>query len=177
MSFYGFNIWQRTFTWSVSRPAEVQPWEVRFAHPCLARARHPIHKAMGGHASHGRASDRVSSHFNSVRVQLKHYGRARLYPVCFSIPSGAIRTQQRQMIEIDKHSRFNSIMVQLEHLRVDTVYVLMRNPQISHMLNFPLHIEASYSLLIRSTNSSGVSISIFEKPNHFLPKSLMDAPM
>lgn len=42
---------------------------------------------------------------------------------------------------------------------------------------FALHIEASYSLLIRSTNSSGVSISIFEKPNHFLPKSFMDAPM
>ena len=37
--------------WSVSRQAEVQPWEVRFAHPCRARARHPIHKAMGGHAS------------------------------------------------------------------------------------------------------------------------------
>ena len=34
-----------------------------------------------------------------------------------------------------------------------------------------------YSLLILSTNSSGVSISILEKPNHFLPKSLMDAPM
>ena len=33
-----------------------------------------------------------------------------------------------------------------------------------------------YPLLIRSTNSSGVSISIFEKPNHFLPKSFMDAP-
>ena len=80
------------FTWSVSRPAEVQPWEVRFAHPCRARARHPIHKAMGGHASHGRASDRTSSHFKSVRVQLKYYGRARLHPVCFSIPSGAIRT-------------------------------------------------------------------------------------
>ena len=31
----------------------------------------------------------------------------------------------------------------------------------------------SYSLLILSTNSSGVSISILEKPNHFLPKSLM----
>ena len=72
---------------------------------------------------------------------------------------------------------FNSIMVQLEHLRVDTVFVLIRNPQISHMLNFPLHIEASYSLLIRSTNSSGVSISILEKPNHFLPKSFMDAHM
>ena len=42
---------------SVSRPAEVRPWEVRFAHPCLARARHPIHKAMGGHASHGHTSD------------------------------------------------------------------------------------------------------------------------
>ncbi len=27
---------------------------------------------------------------------------------------------------------------------------------------------------ILSTNSSGVSISILEKPNHFLPKSLMD---
>ena len=33
------------------------PREVRFAHPCRARARHPIHKAMGGHASHGHASD------------------------------------------------------------------------------------------------------------------------
>ena len=44
---------------SVSRPAEVRPWEVRFAHPCRAHARHPIHKAMGGHASHGRTSDRA----------------------------------------------------------------------------------------------------------------------
>ena len=34
-----------------------------------------------------------------------------------------------------------------------------------------------YSLLILSTNSSGVSISILDKPNHFLPESLMDAPM
>ena len=33
------------------RQAEVWPREVRFAHPCRARARHPIHKAMGGHAS------------------------------------------------------------------------------------------------------------------------------
>ena len=112
----------------------MQPWEVRFAHPYRARARHPIHKAMGGHASHGHTSDRVF--------------------ITFQFHKGA-----------------------LEHLRVDTLSVLMRNPQISHMLNFPLHIEASYSLLIRSTNSSGVSISIFEKPNHFLPKSLMDAPM
>ena len=47
------------FPGSVSRPAEVRPWEVRFAHPCRARARHPIHKAMGGHASHGRTSDRA----------------------------------------------------------------------------------------------------------------------
>ena len=31
-----------------------------------------------------------------------------------------------------------------------------------------------YPLLILSTNSSGVSISIFENPNHFLPKSLME---
>ena len=28
------------------RPAEVWPREVRFAHPCRARARHPIHKAI-----------------------------------------------------------------------------------------------------------------------------------
>ena len=35
--------------WSVSRPAEVQPWEVRSDHLCRARARHPIHKTMGGH--------------------------------------------------------------------------------------------------------------------------------
>ena len=34
-----------------------------------------------------------------------------------------------------------------------------------------------YSLLILSTNSFGVSISILEKPNHFLPKSFMDAPI
>lgn len=34
-----------------------------------------------------------------------------------------------------------------------------------------------YPLLILSTNSSGISISILEKPNHFLPKSFMDAPM
>ena len=38
-------------------------------------------------------------------------------------------------------------------------------------------LRIDYSLLILSTNSSGVSISILEKPNHFLPKSLMDAPM
>lgn len=53
----------------------------------------------------------------------------------------------------------------------------MKYPQVSHIIFFVLHIEASYSLLILSTNSSGVSISILEKPNHFLPKSLMDAPM
>ena len=40
-----------------------------------------------------------------------------------------------------------------------------------------LEICMYYPLLIRSTNSSGVSISILEKPKHFLPKSLMDAPM
>ena len=113
-----------------------------------------------------------------------HYGsiRTNMY-ICnvngatlFQFHYGAIRTDGG--VESGPTlASFNSIMVQLEHLRVDTVLVLMRNPQISHMLDFPLHIEASYSLLIRSTNSSGVSISIFEKPNHFLPKSLMDAPM
>ena len=40
-----------------------------------------------------------------------------------------------------------------------------------------IRIVVYYPLLILSTNSSGVSISILEKPNHFLPKSLMDAPM
>ena len=53
----------------------------------------------------------------------------------------------------------------------------MKYPQVSNILFFALHIEASYSLLILSTNSPGVSISILEKPNHFLPKSFMDAPM
>ena len=47
--------------------------------------------------------------------------------------------------------------------------------------NFNIYIlkilRIDYSLLILSTNSSGVSISVFENPNHFLPKSLMDAPM
>ena len=59
MSFYGFKIWHRRFHGLFSRPAEVWPWEVRFAHPCRAHARHPIHKAMGGHASHGHTSDRA----------------------------------------------------------------------------------------------------------------------
>ena len=49
----------------------------------------------------------------------------------------------------------------------------MKYPQVSHIIFFALHIEASYSLLILSTNSFGVSISILEKPNHFLPKSFM----
>ena len=83
-------------SWSVSRPSEVQPWEVRFAHPCRARARHPIHKAMGGHASHDHTSDRAFIQFQFRERTLKHYGRAHLYPVCFSIP----------------------LWVQLEHLRV-----------------------------------------------------------
>ena len=38
-------------------------------------------------------------------------------------------------------------------------------------------LRIDHSLLILSTNSFGVSISILEKPNHFLPKSLMDAPI
>ncbi len=37
--------------------------------------------------------------------------------------------------------------------------------------------EEWYYLLILPTSSSGVSISIFEKPNHFFPKSLIDAPI
>ena len=40
-----------------------------------------------------------------------------------------------------------------------------------------IRIVVYYPLLILSTNSFGESISILEKPNHFLPKSLMDAPM
>ena len=43
--------------------------------------------------------------------------------------------------------------------------------------SFSWNFRMYYSLLIRSTNSSGVSISIFEKPNHFLPKSFMNAPI
>ncbi len=35
----------------------------------------------------------------------------------------------------------------------------------------------TYHALILSTNSLGVKISIFEKPNHFFPRSLMEAPM
>ena len=80
------------FTWSVSRPAEVQPWEVRFAHPCRARARHPIHKAMGGHASHGHTSDRVFITFQFRVGTIK-----TLWP----------RTHISRLL-------FNSIMVQLE---------------------------------------------------------------
>ena len=108
------------FTWSVSRPAEVQPWEVRFAHPCRARARHPIHKAMGGHAFHGRVFITFQFRVGTIKT---------LWP----------RTPISRLL-------FNSIMVQLEHLRVDTVYVLMRNPQISHMLDFPLHIRVLLSI-------------------------------
>ena len=40
-----------------------------------------------------------------------------------------------------------------------------------------IRIVVYYPLLILSTNSSGVSVSIFENPNHFLPKSLIDAPI
>ena len=80
------------------RPAEVWPREVRFAHPCRARARHPIHKAMGGHASHGHTSDRAFIPFQFRERTLKHYGRAHLHPVCFSIPSDAIRTLARRYL-------------------------------------------------------------------------------
>ena len=80
------------FTWSVSRPAEVWPWVVRFAHPCRARARHPIHKAMGGHASHGCTSDRVFMTFQFRVGTIK-----TLWP----------RTPISRLL-------FNSIMVQLE---------------------------------------------------------------
>ena len=59
--------------------------------------------------------------------------------------------------------------------------IVSRNIQILFIAYFDLYIleilRIDYSLLILSTNSSGVSISIFEKPNHFLPKSFMDAPM
>lgn len=41
----------------------------------------------------------------------------------------------------------------------------------------PKMLEEWYYLLILPTSSSGVSISIFEKPNHFFPKSLIDAPI
>ena len=66
--------------------------EVRFAHPCRARARHPIHKAMGGHASHGHTSDRVF--------------------ITFQFRVGTIKT----LWPCTPISRllFNSIMVQLE---------------------------------------------------------------
>ena len=122
------------FTWSVSRPAEVQPWEVRFAHPCRARARHPIHKAMGGHASHGRASDRAFITFqfrvgtikilwprtpisrllfNSIMVQLE-----RRYPeydfehfVQFQFHKGAIRTLARRysLCSYEKSTNFSYV--------------------------------------------------------------------
>ena len=96
--FLWFQDLASSFSWSVSRPAEVWPWEVRFAHPCRARARHPTHKAMGGHASHGHTSDQAFIPFQFREDTLKHYGRAHLHPVCFSIPSGAIRTLARRYL-------------------------------------------------------------------------------
>ena len=75
-----------------SRPAEVWPWEVRFAHPSRAHARHPIHKAMGGHASHGHISDHVF-----IPFQLREGTIKTLWP----------RTPISRLL-------FNSIMVQLE---------------------------------------------------------------
>ena len=123
------------FIWSVSRPAEVQPWEVRFAHPCRARARHPIHKAMGGHASHGHTSDRAFISFqfregtiktlwprtpisrllfNSIMVQLEHPAMHKMLEIIFvSIPlwfNWDMRTCRRP----SANACFNSIMVQLE---------------------------------------------------------------
>ena len=117
-------------------------------------------------------------HFNSIMVQLEQQIETKVPEFSSGFNSIKVQLEQRYPEYDFEHSvQFQFHQVQLEHLRVDTVFVLMRNPQVSHMLNFPLHIETSYPLLTRSTNSSGVSISIFEKPNHFLPKSLMDAPM
>ena len=95
-SFLWFQYLATHVLWSVSRPAEVQPWYVRSAHPCRARARHPIHKAMGGHASHGHTSGRVF--------------------ITFQFRVGTIKT----LWPCTPISRllFNSIMVQLE-LAVD----------------------------------------------------------
>ena len=92
-SFLWFQYLATHVLWSVSRPAEVQPWYVRSAHPCRARARHPIHKAMGGHASHGHTSGRVF--------------------ITFQFRVGTIKT----LWPCTPISRllFNSIMVQLEH--------------------------------------------------------------
>ena len=116
MSFYGFKIWQRTFHG-------------------LYRARHPIHKAMGGHASHGHTSDRVFIPFqfregtiktlwprtpisrllfNSIMVQLEHPAMHKMLEIIFvSIPlwfNWDMRTCRRP----SANACFNSIMVQLE---------------------------------------------------------------
>ena len=103
------------FTWSVSRPAEVQPWEVRSAHPCRARARHPIHKAMGGHASHGHTSDRVFITFQfrvgTIKTLWPRTPISRLLFNSIMVQLELIRTVRACIF----FSSFNSIMVQLEH--------------------------------------------------------------
>ena len=98
MSFYCLKIWHRTFSWSVSRPAEVQPWEVRSAHPCRARARHPIHKAMGGHASHGHTSDRtfITFQFRVGTIKTPMKTRSSCSTEWFQFHKGAIRTLARK---------------------------------------------------------------------------------
>ena len=115
MSFYCLKIWHRTFSWSVSRPAEVQPWEVRSAHPCRARARHPIHKAMGGHAFHGHTSDRVFITFQfragTIKTLWPRTPISRLLFNSIMVQLELIRTVRACIF----FSSFNSIMVQLEH--------------------------------------------------------------
>ena len=103
------------FTWSVSRPAEVQPWEVRSAHPCRARARHPIHKAMGDHACHDHTSDRVFITFQfrvgTIKTLWPRTPISRLLFNSIMVQLELIRTVRACIF----FSSFNSIMVQLEH--------------------------------------------------------------
>ena len=101
--------------WSVSRQAEVQPWEVRSAHPCRARARHPIHKAMGDHACHGHTSDRVFITFQfrvgTIKTLWPRTPISRLLFNSIMVQLELIRTVRACIF----FSSFNSIMVQLEH--------------------------------------------------------------
>ena len=74
-------------------------------------------------------------------------------------------------------------IVFLTWTRYDNIarFLMKSKGNYQQLINIATHhrqlLRIDYSLLILSTNSPGVSISIFENPNHFLPKSLMDAPM
>ena len=114
------------------------------------------------------------------RVPLK---TRRVHQEPFSCTARPIRTLKACFLHRIGFYSIRMFIVFLTWTRYDnTARFLMKSKgNYQQLINIATHhrqlLRIDYSLLIFSTNSSGVSISILEKPNHFLPKSLMDAPM